>query len=694
MPVFNHIATLPAPDQVNSEGNVVDLVMVETQSGDWLYSATRDGGISVWNFSANGPASLVQHLAAPNDAARQNLIDLDIFEGADGPYLVTGGVFGHALAMFDINEQTGHIAAQPSMLEPSLGGFLSATAQVGGADYIYTTERGAVEVQGHAVGADLSLSSRGSLTQDNTVTALTTATVGSSDFLLVATNTVQTLTSYRIQSDGSTTDETGIVSAFSGPGFRTPTALAVAEVDGTTYVILAAAGSSSLSVMALDSTGALTTTDHVLDGLGTRFQGVTALEVITRDNNVFVLAGGADDGISLLTLLPGGRLQHLAHVADTPFTTLKNVATLTGLATNDGLSVFAGSAGEAGITQFEIDLADYGGATRSAIGQTTLTGSAVDDILIAGDGIVHLIGGAGADTFIFDPATATEDGDLGHIDDFNPNEDMVDLSSVLSLYGLDDVQIQGGGSQAILSLGPYTLEITAATNTTLTQADFAIEKIKLTDRPALDPWNHPAVLDAEPDPDPEPEPELGLTLTGTATRDVLYGSNYDDFIYGMAGNDELHGGAGNDMMAGGAGTDFIVGNSGNDVLTGSGLSDLLYGGPGDDFVNGGWGYDRINGGTGADRFFHIGIFDHGSDWVQDYSADEGDVLFFGIGTATANNFKVNFVETANAGQAGVEEAFVIYSPTGQIMWALIDGAAQDALYLQIGGYAEVFDLLG
>jgi hypothetical protein len=52
---------------------------------------------------------------------------------------------------------------------------------------------------------------------------------------------------------------------------------------------------------------------------------------------------------------------------------------------------------------------------------------------------------------------------------------------------------------------------------------------------------------------------------------------------------------------------------------------------------------------------------------------------------------VNVTETANAGQAGVQEAFVIYRPTGQILWALVDGDAQGAINLQIGG--QVFDLL-
>jgi hypothetical protein len=37
------------------------------------------------------------------------------------------------------------------------------------------------------------------------------------------------------------------------------------------------------------------------------------------------------------------------------------------------------------------------------------------------------------------------------------------------------------------------------------------------------------------------------------------------------------------------------------------------------------------------------------------------------------------------------EAFVIYKPTGQIMWALVDGQGQDQINIQIG--SDTFDLL-
>jgi serralysin len=175
-------------------------------------------------------------------------------------------------------------------------------------------------------------------------------------------------------------------------------------------------------------------------------------------------------------------------------------------------------------------------------------------------------------------------------------------------------------------------------------------------------------------------------------RDVIYGGDGNDRIDAGYGNDLAYGGAGNDSIEGGFGADTIYGQDGNDVLSGSAFSDLIFGGTGDDFLNGGFGHDRLNGGAGADRFYHLGIVNHGSDWIQDYNAAEGDVLVCGIAGASRAQFQVNFSETTGAGTAGVDEAFVIYRPTGQVLWALVDGEAQDHINLMIGG--QIYDLFG
>jgi hypothetical protein len=178
--------------------------------------------------------------------------------------------------------------------------------------------------------------------------------------------------------------------------------------------------------------------------------------------------------------------------------------------------------------------------------------------------------------------------------------------------------------------------------------------------------------------------------TAADLRDLIFAGAGNDWVDAGYGNDEVYGHTGNDTLIGGFGADTLAGQSGDDLLSGGALADMLFGGPGDDLLNGGFGHDRMNGGSGADRFYHLGIADHGSDWVQDFSAAEGDRLVFG-GAARADQFQINRAATPGAGAADTAEAFVIYRPTGQILWALVDGTAQPTIELQIGD--RVFDLL-
>lgn len=174
-------------------------------------------------------------------------------------------------------------------------------------------------------------------------------------------------------------------------------------------------------------------------------------------------------------------------------------------------------------------------------------------------------------------------------------------------------------------------------------------------------------------------------------RDVVFAGNGNDSVLGGYGNDELRGDAGNDTLEGGYGADTMIGGTGDDFLTGSAWGDVLVGGDGNDFINGGFGYDRTNGGLGADRFFHNGNAGHGSDWIQDFDSGQGDVLQYGGGAATAADFLVQRAFTVNAGDALVQEVFVTHIPSGNLLWALVDGGAQTSLNVLASG--TTFDLL-
>ena len=178
--------------------------------------------------------------------------------------------------------------------------------------------------------------------------------------------------------------------------------------------------------------------------------------------------------------------------------------------------------------------------------------------------------------------------------------------------------------------------------------------------------------------------------TSADRRDLILAGSGNDSVNGGFGNDELRGEDGNDTLDGGFGVDTVIGGNGDDALTGGAFSDLMFGGNGSDFINGGFGSDRVNGGGDGDRFYPLGLRDHGSDWIQDFDTAQFDRLVFG-GSASSDNFQVNLANTPGAGSTDVLEAFIIYRPTEQILWALVDGGALDEIVLRLNG--SEFDLL-
>lgn len=113
---------------------------------------------------------------------------------------------------------------------------------------------------------------------------------------------------------------------------QTVTALEAVEVAGQDYLIVAAAGSSSLSVLSVSSGGVLGVTDHLIDSRETRFQGVAQLETVTVEGHVFVLASSMDDGIGLFRVTAEGRLVHQGSLADTTASGLDAVSALAAMA--------------------------------------------------------------------------------------------------------------------------------------------------------------------------------------------------------------------------------------------------------------------------------------------------------------------------------------------------------------------------
>ncbi|MBL4769009.1 MAG: calcium-binding protein [Rhodobacteraceae bacterium] len=441
------------------------------------------------------------------------------------------------------------------------------------------------------------------------IPALSQITVKGATFLLAASGFENNLKSYEISTNG-TVSQSAMLDAASGLWVNMPNVLATAEIAGVSYILLGAAGSSSISVMEINNNGVMVVIDHVLDSLETRFQNITVLEVVTVEDRVFVLAGGADDGLSLMTLLPGGRLLHLDTIEDSLSSALTNVSALAVAIVGDAIEVFAAGGSEAGISRLALEtgviaagqIGTNAAQTHNGTGSDdllsglggddTLQGNGGDDILMDGSGLDHLYGGLGADIFVMEI-----DGLRDVIHDFQLGIDRIDLSGFSMLYTAAQMTISSTNYGAVVSFDGEELEIRTMNGASLAVA--ALTRANLLDLNHSTIFRQTSIV-GDGDDNSLIGTDEDNVIRGEGGDDTLRGEGGDDSIEGGVGADRLEGGDGDDTLDGGDGVDILIGNNGNDILRGALGNDQLVGSAGHDHLEGGAGNDHLEGGADND----------------------------------------------------------------------------------------------
>jgi Ca2+-binding RTX toxin-like protein len=548
-----------------------------TTAAPVLYAATLSGGgVSAFVPDGAGGLTPIGSLAYPTALAAGippvmarlpvNGAEALLVSGLSGAALVTapdGAPQGWTT--FAGGETFGALAAAGSGLvlsAPPAGGIVTLTASSGGPARLSATA-------GPPIGGIVRL-------PDGSIHAVS----GPAD----------TITRYTL-AEGGTLTPGQVAGALDGLGWDAPSAIRMAEAGGTTYLLVAAAGSSSLTALTFDGS-IYRIADHIIDDRLTRFAGVTALDTASVNGRTIVAAGGADDGVSLFELLPDGRLVHLQTFEDTTGRALGNVTAVALLRAGAQLQL-AVTGQEGGVTVFSRPVTSLvapilGGAANDALtggtsddlilggaGDDVLTGGAGEDILFDGPGADRMRGGPGADLFVF-----ADDGQPDIVEDFEPGLDRLDLSAFPRLYAVSSLAITPVAGGARIAYGDEVIELRSSDGRTLLAGDFTEANVIGVTRP--------------------PFVRIGRDLAGTEGPDSLFGADGGDRIRGLGGNDTLKGLGGNDALLGGGGNDRLDGGTGRDVLSGGAGDDSAVGGPEGDILLGGPGNDALEGGAGAD----------------------------------------------------------------------------------------------
>ena len=311
------------------------------------------------------------------------------------------------------------------------------------------------------------------------VSAIESGVLHGKTFVFVASALDAGFHSFSIGANGSLNLLDTVVA--SDVGFSGITAMEAVDVGARAFVIVGSAGTDSLLVMRVSEWGVMNLVERLVDTNDTRFAGVTALETFEADGRHFLLAGGADDGITLFEVTYKGQLDVLATVADSADMTLQNITDIEATVINGTVNIFVSSATDHGFTQFSMNIPNgssilHGGAvvdilTGSAANDTIygygrndeLRGMGGNDRLIDGRGNDHLWGGEGADVFEF-----IADGRKDYIMDFEVGLDKIDLRDTPMLYYYEDITFVPTIDGAKLKYADEQVIITTTDSTPLT----------------------------------------------------------------------------------------------------------------------------------------------------------------------------------------------------------------------------------
>lgn len=450
------------------------------------------GGITAFDVAEGRPARPGGEWQVPS-LSNYPIADLALLHGAADTPLFASRSDGTELFVFDGAGRTGDLGPGRALTlsQPFAGEASRIEAfSVGEADFLALGGRG----DGLAVyewDGGTGLTQRSVLRDHSKVSArdiadLTRVEVGGNDYLLAASGTEGGLSSFRVDDAGGLhlVDTLGMKDGLWLSGLDS---LASVGAGGVSYVALAATNSSSLSLVRVNPMGVLFLSDHVIDGLSTRFSradAVTSFEVGARG---FVVAGGADDGLSLLEILPDGRLFAQDWVANEPGGSLINISALAAVKTGSEVQIVAAGVGETGgLSHFAIDTDDLadpllgdaraqslGGSAGSDLiwggaGAENIAGGGGRDILAGGKGADKLWGQAGADVFVFSPEQNAD-----QVMDFELGLDRLDVGRWGRLYQPGALDIDTRSDGARVGFGENSLILHSADGQPLRADDLA-----------------------------------------------------------------------------------------------------------------------------------------------------------------------------------------------------------------------------
>lgn len=537
MTYFNYLGTWLG-DPLAQLSGLSDLDLIVTDGGLRVLASYQSGSVVELRNSTSA-MGLLATTPLPVAAGLNAQVSVELNTLATGQVALQVGNAGAGVAMYSV-ASTGQL-----IFERTVASGQTVTAaevvEIGPATFLFTASMQSPGVtvwerQPSGTYHQVTQSGEGLVSDIRQIADISHLQVSGQDYLLAASAATSTVALLRVEPNG-TAPLIDQLNPGEGLWVNAPSHVETLQMNGMTFAVVGSSGSGSISVIEVQPGGSLRLVDQITDDLNTRFQTIGALKTVVVGERAFVVAGGADDGLSLFTMLPNGRLLHLETIADTNDSALTNVTAIDAIVTGGKLRIIASGEGLAAASQFDVDLTDLGvtviadeanlnptsgGGDDLLFGSDTanqMNGGSGADILFDGGGTDRLTGGSGADTFVF-----AEDGSLDFVQDFEVGIDRLDLSALGRAYTKDSITFSNLSGGLQLAFGGEVTRLYSQNGLAIDPADLALSD-----------------------------------LFGVAHIDAFSPAKDGYDRYGTQGPDTIFGGAGDGMLSGeGANVSFDI----------------------------------------------------------------------------------------------------------------------------------------
>ena len=380
---------------------------------------------------------------------------------------------------------------------------------------------------------------------------------------------------------------------------------------------------------------------NVLDGNGGSVSRIVSVTITGTADGAPALFTAGPDTVNFNLILAASYLAGTQYdaLAGADVVTLANTLELASAAGFDSTQTFFGGVGNDTVTGGGLaDIIDGGDGNDTLNGNAntdTLSGGTGDDTLNGGDQADTLTGGTGNDLLQGGGANDTYRFGLADgsdtIIDTGGNDDTIVITAGGALAALSFERVDAGGADVDVLVDDLAIQVGSTLISVIDHypavggsANPNLELIQFQSGSTYLGYNLATSYRISQDNSTPLDGTNGEDIIASSSDpagETLNGANQNDLLFGNGGTDTLNGGSGNDLLIGGAGNDILNGGAGNDVLVG------------------GIGIDTYNLGVGegSDRVVLTSINDTGNgvgnrDVINNFNTDapgvgnQGDIL--------------------------------------------------------------------